>query len=68
MDYPLLTHIGTIVDAIFLDMPRKRNTRDENAKFKAGKVRRNVTGSGKRMLMMLRSGKVTKFTVVTKIV
>lgn len=32
----LITHTGSIVDATFVDAPRQRNTRDENAKIKAG--------------------------------
>jgi len=34
----LVTHTGTIVDATFVDAPRQRNTRDENAKIKAREV------------------------------
>jgi Transposase domain (DUF772). len=28
----IITHEGTIVDATFVDVPRQRNTRDDNAK------------------------------------
>lgn len=34
----LVTHTGSIVDATFVDDPRQRNTRDENAKIKAGEI------------------------------
>jgi len=34
----LITHTGSIVDATFVDAPRQRNTRDENAKIKAGET------------------------------
>jgi IS5 family transposase len=34
----LITHTGSIVDATFVDAPRQRNTREENAKIKAGEV------------------------------
>lgn len=37
-DAHLITHVGSIVDATFVDAPRQRNTRDENAKIKAGEV------------------------------
>ena len=34
----LITRTGTIVDATFMDAPRQRNTRDENATIKAGSI------------------------------
>ena len=34
----IITHEGTIVDATFVDVPRQRNTRKENAAIKEGKV------------------------------
>ena len=34
----LITRTGTIVDATFMDAPRQRNTRDENATIKAGNI------------------------------
>ena len=34
----LITRTGTIVDATFMDAPRQRNTRDENASIKAGNI------------------------------
>ena len=34
----LITRTGTIVDATFMDAPRQRNTRDENASIKAGTI------------------------------
>ena len=34
----LITRAGTIVDATFIDAPRQRNTRDENAAIKAGEI------------------------------
>ena len=34
----LITHKGTIVDATFVDAPRQRNSRDENAKIKNGEI------------------------------
>ena len=34
----LITHSGSIVDATFVDAPRQRNTRDENAKIKVGEI------------------------------
>ena len=34
----LITHTGSIVDATFVDAPRQRNTRDENALIKAGEI------------------------------
>lgn len=37
-DAHLITRVGSIVDATFVDAPRQRNTRDENAKIKAGEV------------------------------
>ncbi len=37
-DANLITHTGSIVDATFVDAPRQRNTREENAKIKAGEV------------------------------
>lgn len=36
-DAHLITHTGSIVDATFVDAPRQRNTREENAQIKAGK-------------------------------
>lgn len=36
-DAHLITHTGSIVDATFVDTPRQRNTREENAQIKAGK-------------------------------
>lgn len=34
----LITHKGTIVDATFVDVPRQRNSRDENQKIKDGEI------------------------------
>ena len=34
----LITRTGSIVDATFVDAPRQRNSRDENAKIKDGKI------------------------------
>ena len=34
----LITHKGTIIDATFVDVPRQRNSRDENKKIKEGEV------------------------------
>ena len=34
----LITRTGTIVDATFVDAPRQRNTREENASIKAGEI------------------------------
>ncbi len=34
----LLAHEGSIVDASFVEVPKQRNTRDENAKIKAGET------------------------------
>jgi len=34
----LITHTGTIVDATFMDAPRQRNNREENAAIKAGET------------------------------
>ncbi|MCI7147748.1 MAG: IS5/IS1182 family transposase, partial [Firmicutes bacterium] len=34
----LITHKGTIVDATFVDVPRHRNSRDENQKIKDGEI------------------------------
>ena len=34
----LISHKGTIVDATFVDVPRQRNTRDENKKIKNGEI------------------------------
>ena len=34
----LITRTGTIVDATFMDAPRQRNKRDENAAIKAGNI------------------------------
>ncbi len=37
-DAHLITHAGTIVDATFVDAPRQRNTREENACIKNGDI------------------------------
>ena len=34
----LITHKGTIIDASFVDVPRQRNSRDENKKIKEGEI------------------------------
>lgn len=34
----IITHEGSIVDATFVDVPRQRNTRKENAEIKEGKI------------------------------
>lgn len=34
----IITHEGSIVDATFVDVPRQRNTRKENADIKEGKI------------------------------
>src|SRR5665647_787508 len=34
----IVTHKGTIVDATFVDVPKQRNTREENKRMKAGEV------------------------------
>lgn len=33
-----ITHTGTIIDATFVDVPRQRNSRDENQKIKKGEI------------------------------
>ena len=38
MDEHLILREGSIVDATFMEAPRQRNSRDENAKIKEGKV------------------------------
>ena len=38
LDAGIITREGTIVDATFVDAPRQRNHRDENATIKEGKV------------------------------
>ena len=35
----LITHKGTIVDATFVDVPRQRNSREENKKIKEGEIK-----------------------------
>jgi len=37
-DKGIITHSGSIVDATFVDVPRQRNTREENEKIKEGKI------------------------------
>jgi IS5 family transposase len=34
----IITHSGSIVDAAFIEVPRQRNTKDENKEIKEGKV------------------------------
>ena len=34
----LITHKGTIIDATFVDVPRQRNSRDENKTIKNGNI------------------------------
>ena len=34
----IITHSGSIVDATFVDVPKQRNTKDENEKIKEGKT------------------------------
>lgn len=34
----LITHSGTIIDATFVDVPRQRNSREENKKIKEGEI------------------------------
>jgi len=34
----IITHSGSIVDATFVDVPRQRNTKDENSEIKEGKI------------------------------
>ena len=34
----LITHKGTIIDATFVDVPKQRNSRDENKDIKNGKI------------------------------
>ena len=34
----IVTRAGSIIDATFVEMPRQRNTRDENAKIKNGET------------------------------
>lgn len=34
----LITHNGTIIDATFVDVPRQRNSRDDNEKIKDGEI------------------------------
>ena len=33
-----ITHTGTIIDATFVDVPRQRNSREENQKIKKGEI------------------------------
>ena len=37
-DEGLISHKGTIVDATFVDVPRQRNSREENKKIKEGEI------------------------------
>lgn len=37
-DQGIITHKGTIVDATFVDVPRQRNSREDNAKIKNGEI------------------------------
>lgn len=37
-DQGIITHKGTIVDATFVDAPRQRNSREDNAKIKNGEI------------------------------
>lgn len=37
-DAHIITHTETILDATFVDAPRQRNTREENARIKAGEI------------------------------
>ena len=37
-DEGIITHSGSIVDATFVDVPRQRNTREENEEIKEGKI------------------------------
>lgn len=39
----IITHTGTIVDATFVDAPRQRNNREENALIKAGVIPKEWT-------------------------
>lgn len=41
----LITRTGTIVDATFVDAPRQRNTREENASIKAGEWEKEENAS-----------------------
>ena len=34
----LITYKGTIIDATFVDVPKQRNSRDDNKKVKTGEI------------------------------
>ena len=44
----VITRVGSIVDASFVDVPKQRNKRDENEKIKSGEVPDNWTENKKR--------------------
>lgn len=44
----LITRTGTIVDATFMDAPRQRNTRDENAAIKDGNIPEDWKQEGRK--------------------
>jgi hypothetical protein len=37
----IITHSGSIIDAAFVEVPKQRNTREENKTIKAGEKRAN---------------------------
>ena len=43
----LITHKGTIIDATIVDVPRQRNSRDENRKIKEGEPPEEWEKAGK---------------------
>lgn len=44
----IVTHEGSIVDATFVEAPRQRNTREENARIKAGEIPEEWSESKRR--------------------
>jgi transposase, IS5 family len=44
----IITHTGSLVDASFVDVPKQRNKRDENAQIKSGEVPKDWAENKKR--------------------
>lgn len=44
----LIVNEGKIVDASFIEVPRQRNNKDENAQIKAGKIPESISGNPRR--------------------
>jgi hypothetical protein len=54
----MITHTGSIIDATFVDVPKQRNTREENKTIKEGNISENWKEDAENQRFQVKEGEM----------